>query len=504
MIQPRKKTEEITDTGIKTFREVQLATLNILEDFNTEKLRLEETQRAMLNIIEDVDNEKRNLERTQTATFNILEDFNADRLRLGDTQKALLNILDDLNQSNEELKRAHDVLEIRVKERTAELQQSNTQLRTEMEERKRAQENLVKEIAFSDTAINSLPGVFYLFKEDGKFLRWNRNFTEVTGYSPEEFAQLSPLDLFEGDEKQLITDRIGQVFKTGSSDAEASLLCKNGKKIPYYLTGFRMVINNVPYLIGAGIDIAERKQAEDALKRRTEELLRSNAELEQFAYIASHDLQEPLRMISSYVQLLEKRYRGKLDQDADEFIGYASDGALRMQRLINDLLAYSRVGTRGKSFEEVNLEAALGQALENLHLAVKEKNAIVTHDPLPLAYGDSGQLTLVFQNLIDNAIKFAGEQPPRVHISAKVEGSECFCSVRDNGIGIASEFLNKLFLLFQRLHTRREYPGTGIGLAICKRIVERHGGKIWVESNPNEGSTFCFKIPTTQRSYYNG
>lgn len=353
MNEPQKKTDETTDTGIKVFREVQLATLNILEDFNTEKLRLEETQRAMLNIIEDVDNEKRNLERTQTATFNILEDFNADRLRLGDTQKALINILDDLNQSNEELKRAHDVLEIRVKERTAEL-------------------------------------------------------------------------------------------------------------------------------------------------------ARSNAELEQFAYIASHDLQEPLRMISSYVQLLEKRYKGKLDRDADDFIGYASDGALRMQRLINDLLAYSRVGTRGKSFEEVNLEAALTQALENLHLAVKEKNAIVTHDPLPLAYGDSGQLTQVFQNLIDNAIKFAREHPPRVHISARVEEGECFCLVRDNGIGIASEFLNKLFLLFQRLHTRKEYPGTGIGLAICKRIIERHGGKIWVESNPNEGSTFYFKIPTTQRSYYNG
>ncbi|MBI2831977.1 MAG: GHKL domain-containing protein [Chloroflexi bacterium] len=249
-------------------------------------------------------------------------------------------------------------------------------------------------------------------------------------------------------------------------------------------------------------EMEERKKTEETLRRRTEELARSNAELEQFAYIASHDLQEPLRMVSSYVQLLGKRYTGKLDQDADEFIGFASEGSSRMQRLINDLLAYSRVGTRGKNFEEVNLEAALAQALENLHLAVKEKQAIVTHDPLPVAYGDIGQMTQVFQNLIDNAIKFCREDSPRVHVSARIENDECVCSVQDNGIGISSEFMNRLFVLFQRLHTRKEYPGTGIGLAICKRIVERHGGKIWVESKPDEGSTFYFRIPITQRSYY--
>jgi PAS domain S-box-containing protein len=441
------------------------------------------------------------LEDTQRAILNILEDFNLEKRRLEDTQRALLNILDDLNQSNKELQKAHDVLETRVMERTLELQQSNTQLRAEMEERRKAQENLLKEIAFSDTAINSLPGVFYLFKEDGKFLRWNRNFTEVTGYSPAEFAHLAVLDLFEGDGKRLIAERIGQVFKTGSSNAEASILCKSGKKIPYYFTGFRMVIDNIPYLIGAGIDIAERKQAEEALQHKTDELSRSNAELEQFAYIASHDLQEPLRMVSSYVQLLAKRYQGKLDQDANDFIGYATDGAFRMQRLINDLLAYSRVGTRGKSFEEINLEAVLALALENLKLAIQEKKAVVTHDRLPTAYGDSGQLTQVFQNLIDNAIKFSSDKPVAVHISAKIEGNECVCAVKDNGIGIAPEYLNKLFLLFQRLHTRKEYAGTGLGLAICKRIIERHGGRIWVESGLNEGSTFYFRIPASQRSY---
>ena len=302
----------------------------------------------MISPVEDFSTKNPDLEDTQRAMLNILEDFNADKLQSQDTQKALLNILEDLDQSSQELKKAYDVLEIRVKERTAEL-------------------------------------------------------------------------------------------------------------------------------------------------------ARSNAELEQFAYIASHDLQEPLRMVSSYVQLLERRYKGKLDQDADDFIAFAAEGALRMQRLINDLLAYSRVGTRGKSFEEVDLEPVLAQALENLQIKIMEKNVSVTHDPLPVVLGDSGQLTQVFQNLIDNAIKFHSESAPRVRISAKLEGSDCVCSVQDNGIGIAPEYLDRLFVLFQRLHTRKEYPGTGIGLAICKRIVERHGGEIWVESRPGEGSTFYFRIPTVHK-----
>lgn len=314
-----------------------------------EAVTLHETQRALVNILEDFDAEKHRLEHTQKATSNILEDFDEDRSRLHDSQTALLNILEDLNYSNEELKRAHEVLESRVKERTAEL-------------------------------------------------------------------------------------------------------------------------------------------------------ARSNAELEQFAYVASHDLQEPLRMVSSYVQLLQRRYHGKLDTDADDFIGFASEGAVRMQKLINDLLAFSRVGTRGKTFEPVQLEAVVAQALENLQISIREKEATVTHDPLPMVHGDAGQLTQLFQNLIDNAMKFSGDQPPRVHISAVTEPDYCTCRVQDNGIGIAPEYQSKLFMLFQRLHTRRDYPGTGIGLAICKRIVERHGGRIWIESKPNEGSAFIFHIPSVERS----
>ena len=251
--------------------------------------------------------------------------------------------------------------------------------------------------------------------------------------------------------------------------------------------------------IAQGQDITERKLAEEALHRRTDELVRSNADLEQFAYIASHDLQEPLRMVSSYVQLLANRYKGKLDQDADDFIGFAHDGATRMQRLINDLLTYSRAGTRELNFGEVNLETVFSQALDNLKMAIKDNRAIITHDPMPVAYGDSDQLIRVFQNLLGNAVKFHGDVPPQVHVAAEISANECVCSVRDNGIGIAPEYSNRIFLLFQRLHPRSEYPGMGIGLAVCKKIVERHGGRIWVESKPGVGSTFYFTVPTMVR-----
>ncbi len=244
--------------------------------------------------------------------------------------------------------------------------------------------------------------------------------------------------------------------------------------------------------------ITRRETAEEALKRTVTDLRRSNAELEQFAYVASHDLQEPLRMVSSYMQLLSRRYAGKLDSDADDFIGFAVDGARRMQVLIQDLLVYSRVGTRGKPFEPTNCEDVLEQVLSNMEVAINESGAVVTHDPLPTVAADASQLAQIFQNLIGNAIKFQGEETPRVHVSAERKAGEWLFSVADNGIGIDPEFFERIFVIFQRLHGRGEYSGTGIGLAISRKIVERHGGRMWVESEPGTGSTFYFTIPAKQ------
>jgi signal transduction histidine kinase len=247
------------------------------------------------------------------------------------------------------------------------------------------------------------------------------------------------------------------------------------------------------------VELDERRRAELRLAQYAQDLGRSNAELEQFAYVASHDLQEPLRMVASFTQLLAKRYQGRLDQDADEFIGFAVDGANRMQQLINDLLAYSRVGTRGKSPEPTDLNEVLGHAEANLNEAIKESGTVVTHEPLPVVAVDQVQFTQLFQNLLANAIKFRSRETPRIHVSAQVEGGDWLVSVQDNGIGIAPEHKERIFAVFQRLHSRAEYPGTGIGLALCKKIVERHGGRIWVESTPGQGSTFYFNIPGVRR-----
>jgi light-regulated signal transduction histidine kinase (bacteriophytochrome) len=227
-------------------------------------------------------------------------------------------------------------------------------------------------------------------------------------------------------------------------------------------------------------------------------LERSNRELELFAYVASHDLQEPLRMVASYTQLLARRYKDKLDADAQEFTAFAVDGAIRMQKLINDLLMYSRVGTKGKPFEPIEGEEILRAVLSNLKIAIQESGAIVSHDPLPTIHGDPVQLIQVFQNLIGNAIKFRGSAPPRVHVGVEKKERQWTFSVRDNGIGIDRQYFDRIFVIFQRLHTREEYPGTGIGLAVCKKIVERHGGRIWVESESGKGTTFFLTIPAAR------
>ena len=240
----------------------------------------------------------------------------------------------------------------------------------------------------------------------------------------------------------------------------------------------------------------ERKVAERTaeLAERARDLERSNMELEQFAYVASHDLQEPLRTIASFTQLLAKRYGDKLDDKAREFIGFAVDGSKRMQTLINDLLSFSRVGTQGKALVPVRCEAMLDAVLRNLKRAIEESGAVITRDSLPVVLADEMQLGQLLQNLIGNAIKFRGDKASRIHVGAERNETGWKISVRDNGIGIGQEHYERIFVIFQRLHTKTQYAGTGIGLAICKKIAERHGGRIWVEPTPGGGSTFYFTI----------
>ncbi len=329
----------------------------------------------------------------------------------------------------------------------------------------------------------------------------NPKFTETTGYPAKEAIGQHTRILRSGEKPQ---DEYKQLWKTITTGGEWRGEFHNKKKNGelYWESASISPIKNpngvITHFLAVKEDITARKEAEAALIQTAKELARSNTDLEQFAYIASHDLQEPLRMVSSYVQLLAQRYRGKLDSDADEFINFAVDGANRMQKLIKDLLAFSRIGRRGKPFEPVECETLLIQVLTNLQLVADENGVAISHDPLPTIMADNSQVFQLLQNLISNAIKFHGQEQPNVHISAKENQEQWVFSVRDNGIGIEPRQLERIFMIFQRLHTAQEYPGTGIGLAVCQRIVERHDGQIWVESQPGQGSTFYFTIPRIQ------
>jgi light-regulated signal transduction histidine kinase (bacteriophytochrome) len=277
-------------------------------------------------------------------------------------------------------------------------------------------------------------------------------------------------------------------------------LRKDGSQVPVEIGLNPITTSEGSFVLASIIDITERKQAENELRQTATELARSNAELEQFAYIASHDLQEPLRAVAGTVQLLQRRYAGQLDARADEFIQHAVDGASRMQTLINDLLTFSRVGTRGESFQPTDCAAVLSHVLANLAVAISESGATITYAALPTVMADPTQLTQLFQNFISNAIKFRRDGcTPAIHIGVAHKEGEYLFSLCDNGIGMEAQYFERIFGVFQRLHTRRAYPGTGIGLAICKKIVERHGGRIWVESELGQGSTFYFTLP--DRSY---
>jgi PAS domain S-box-containing protein len=346
---------------------------------------------------------------------------------------------------------------------------------------------------------NTIAGIFQTSLE-GRFINANPALARIFGYdSPEELV-----DRIKDIGRQIYVDpNRREVYLRGLQEEgkvtnfEFQSYRKDGSVI-WISMNARLVRGKdgeVLYTEGSAQDITDRKRAEKEVKEKEEELVRSNQELERYAYLASHDLQEPLRMVTSYMQLLERRYKDKLDQDAKEFIDFAVDGAMRMHRLINDLLTYSRVGTRGKALAPTDTEDVFEQSLSNLQVAIEERRVQVTHDPLPKVMADDVQLGQLFQNLVGNAIKFNQQEVPRVHVSAIQCPGEWVFSVKDNGIGIDPEFKERIFLIFQRLHCKETYPGTGIGLAVCKKILERHGGRIWVESEIGKGATFYFTLP---------
>lgn len=493
---------------------------------------------------------------------------------------------------------------------------------------KETEQKILEERDFSDAVINSMPGVFYLFGQNGKFIKWNKLMADTAGIPIKKMAEKTPMDIIAPEDHKKVQEAIQTVFTEGEVFVEADFNTKGKKNIPFYFTGKRIILDDTPYLVGLGIDISKRKEAEKdrekvlidlqermkeitclfninnairnpktsinevmqsicnfippgwqypentsteivldkkiyksknynesehaimekimlndvergyvkvnvkdlnkeqlknpflkeekkllesiaanisiyisrveyeiELTRTADNLARSNKELEQFAYVASHDLQEPLRMVSSYTQLIERKYKGQLDERADKYIHYAVDGATRMQNLINDLLDFSRVSTKGETFNKTSTKEILDEAILNLTMYIQENKVKITHDKLPVIKADKSQLERVFYNLIYNAIKFRKvEVNPEIHISALKKDGKWLFSVQDNGIGIEEKFKEKVFVIFQRLHGGDKYKGTGIGLALCKRIVNRHGGDIWFESKPNQGTTFYFTI----------
>ncbi|MCX5918167.1 MAG: ATP-binding protein [Deltaproteobacteria bacterium] len=323
---------------------------------------------------------------------------------------------------------------------------------------------------------------------------------DISGYPPPDFYKASDLldSVIHPEDRPLwAAHNQEELAEKGPGHLEFRLFARDGEVrwVSHFCKPVHDPHGKFLGVCGSNRDITQQKRAEEAVGIKTQELLRSNAELEQFAYVASHDLQTPLRAISGYLNLLTKRYDGKLDADADRFIHRIHANVLRMQRLINDLLTYSRLTTRARPFQPTDCNQVVSEVLEMLQPIIEESGGRVTHEPLPTIPADSGQLLQLFQNLIGNAIKFRDHRPPEVHVDAQRTDKGWLFSVRDNGIGMDPQYGERIFLIFQRLHTMDQYPGTGIGLAICKKIVERHGGQIWVESKAGEGATFRFLIP---------
>ena len=352
---------------------------------------------------------------------------------------------------------------------------------------------------------SAIPHPAYVFDlETLDFVEVNDIAVKHYEYSREEFLSMKAAEIHPPEEVDRLKEHLLQVRSGRDASGEWKHRTKDGRLLDVEITFQTVDLKGRKAALTVAEDITERKRAEEALRHRTVELERSNADLEQFAYVASHDLQEPLRMVTNFSQLLAMRYQGRLGQDADEFIGFAVEGATRMRALIDGLLSFARVKSRAAELTATDSETVFSRCLANAHLAIRQAHAHVTHDPLPSVLGDGMQLEQVFQNLLSNALKFRGKSRPRVHVSAQWTGSEWTFSVKDNGIGIDPAYFDRIFVIFQRLHTRQAYPGAGIGLSICKRIIERHGGRIWVGSAEGEGTTFYFTLPAVSSAQCDG
>jgi len=378
-----------------------------------------------------------------------------------------------------------------------------------------ANERLERHQQYTDDVLDAIDDVFYVLDESGNVRRWNESLLAVTGYAPDEVRSMHATDFFGEDDQDALRAAVRKAFETGTVEVQIDFRTSDGEEIPFE---FAAATLEDPWgetvLAGIGRDVTERVDRERRLEELVDRLEESNERLEQFAYAASHDLQEPLRMVSSYLRLIEQRYADELDEDGEEFIEFAVDGADRMRNMVEGLLEYSRVDTRGDPFEPVDLNAVLDDVREDLQVRIAETGAEITAADLPRVRGDRGQLRQLFQNLLDNAIEYSGDDPPRIDVSVEENDPEYAISVRDRGIGIPAADSERVFEVFQSLHAPGDHSGTGIGLALCERIVERHGvrasdaspgstdppsepigGDIWVDSEPGQGATFTFTLP---------
>ena len=410
----------------------------------------------------------------------------------------------------DELQSYHENLEKMIKKRTAELADINRKLIQEMHEREEIEKTLKRETELMNILMDNIPDAIYFKDTKSRFIRINTALSKVLNIQvPEDAVGKTDAHFFSKvhaeeaklDEKQIIRKGepiIGKIEQDVRDDGWTRWVSTT--KVP-----FRDVTNRIVGIVGISRDISDLKHAEDILFKKnkelsvlTEEFKRSNRDLEQFAAIASHDLQEPLRMVSSYVELLKRKNKDTLDETSQSYIQYAVDGVRHMARLIDDLLEYSRISTRDHTIEQTDLNEILERVVTNLSRLIENRNARIHWSNLPTVEIDANQIEHLFQNLIQNGIKYNQSAQPTIHVDSLSINQNWRISVSDNGIGIDSRYNQKIFGIFQRLFSKEEYEGTGIGLALCQRIIERHGGSIWVESEPGKGSTFIFKIPKIQ------